>query len=63
MSRIDSVALMPSSRSKKTRRLPVAKTLRSIKKRGSFLWKKTLNLVKRASVRVRKMTRRSHCRR
>ena len=53
---------MPSSRSRKARRLPVSKTLRAVKKRASFLWKKTLNLVKRASTGVRKMTRRVSCR-
>lgn len=52
---------MSSSRSRKARRLPVRKTLRAMKKRVSFLWKKTLHAVKRASMGVRKMTQRVRC--
>lgn len=47
-----------ASRRSKTRRLPVTKTVKEMKKRVSFLFKKAMNMGKRVSSGTRRLTRR-----
>ena len=54
---------MPASRTSKTRRLPVTKTMKAMKKRVSFLLKKAMNVGKQLSLGVRRLTHRIRCRR